>query len=217
VLDELAVATEENGRRQARIGIGVHVGYFLLAGVLLALGIRDPLYLGVLAGLSALNVALAYAGTGRRTPALVLTIIFTNVLIIALFARMFSPFLVAPGVGAVSLMAFAFHPAAATGRSLALITVLVVVAVLAPWLAELAGWISSTTSIDHGTILMHSTMDGIANMPVEPVLCAFVVVLLVIAVGLAGSVARAERRARCHVLVQAWQLRQLLSVPPDRG
>jgi serine/threonine-protein kinase len=217
VVAEMEAATHVNSMRQARIGILVHTGYFLLAGVLLVLGVRDPLYLGTLAGLSAINVGLALVGTRRRPPALVLTIIFTNLLIVALFSRMFSPFLVAPGVGAVSVMAFAFHPAAASARSLAIVTALAAFAVLAPWFAEMAGWISATTSIEHGAIRMLSTIEGIANLPVELLLSGFVVLLFAIAAMLAASVARAERRARRHMLVQAWQLRQLLSVPVGRA
>jgi hypothetical protein len=186
----------------------------LLAPIFYALGIRDPGYLVALAALAALNVGLQLVAMHRQGPALTAAIIVGNVALVGLFARIFTPFLIAPGVGAVMLMAFALHPAARELRVVVSCGILGMVVVIGVWLAEWLGWVSQTIRIVDGAIVLQSPLAGIDAFPTIPALLFYSVTLTAVAGGLAHSAARSERRTRRQLHVQTWHLRQLLSVPP---
>jgi serine/threonine-protein kinase len=217
VAEELEMLDRSNAQRQARIGLAVHLGFVALAVVFYAFGAHDPVHLGALAALSAINAAIDWTGSRRVTQANTVATIVFNLLIIVLLARLFSPFLIAPGVGAVSLMAFASHPAAANTRLFAGIATIGIVGVLLVWFVELAGWATPTLSTVGGTIEMTSPIHGLATVPLLPALCLYSIVLVIAAAALAGSVASAERATKRQMHIQAWQLRQLLSVPARGG
>jgi serine/threonine-protein kinase len=211
VEDELAAIDDAESRRQARIGTWLHVGYLGVALAFFALGAHDPAYLGALAALAIVNAAISYAGSRRPTRANTTATIVFNIAMIGLFARLFSPFLVAPGVGAVTLMAFASHPAVATSRRLlATSTALGMLAVLGIWAAEVSGAIAPTMTIEGASIVMTSPIAGIASVPLVPALILYAVTLIVAAALLAGSLAKLQREAYRRLHVQAWHLRQLL-------
>ncbi len=109
---ELAAIDDVQSRYHARLGVATHFGYLMLAVVLALLGMHDG-YIAALAAVSTINVLAAFAGTRGRTNAVLILVIFGNVASLVLFSRMFSPFLIAPGLAAVTVMAFAFHPIAA--------------------------------------------------------------------------------------------------------
>ena len=215
VIAELAALDAREGQRQARLAVAIHVAYFLLAPSFYALGIRDLGYLAALAGLSALNVGLQLVAMHRQGPTLTTGIIVANVALIGLFARMFTPFLIAPGVGAVMLMAFALHPAASELRVIVQCGILGTIVVVGEWLAEVFGWVSRTITIVDGAIVLKSPLAGVEAFPAIPALIFFAITLTAVAGGLAHSAARSERSTRRQLQVQAWHLRQLLSVPSD--
>jgi len=217
VAEELEIIDRSIAQRQARIGMAVHIGFILLAILFYALGARDPVHLGALAALSAINVAIDWTGARRVTRANTIGTIVCNLLIVILLARLFSPFLIAPGVGAVSLMAFASHPAAARTRLFAAVATIGMLGVLAVWFVEAVGWVTPTLSTEGSTIAMTSPIVGLEHVPLMPALCLYSIVLIVFAATLAGSIANAERATKRHLHIQAWQLRQLLSVPSRAG
>jgi hypothetical protein len=124
---------------------------------------------------------------------------------------MFSPFLVAPGIGAVALMAFAFHPMASRPSVLAMTAAAGSIGVVGLWFGELVGWISPTMAVHGDRLSFTSPIDGIGSVPLDIALCLYAVSLVVAAALLAGSMAVLERDARRRLHVQAWQLRQLLA------
>src|SRR5207247_5560489 len=76
-----------------------------------------------------------------------------STLLIALYARMVTPFLAAPCIAVVAAMIVATHPKIARPPVLAIV---LVVAVLGPWLLELVGALSETTSITGNTIVLRA-------------------------------------------------------------
>jgi eukaryotic-like serine/threonine-protein kinase len=209
---ELAAVDTLAIRRHALIAVFAHLGYVAVAPILWLIGVHDAGYLGALAAcgtIAAVGGALELR-TGR---VLAPVVIACDLAIIILFARMFTPFLVAPAIGAVTVMATAFHPSAARLRVMIVVALLSIAAILGTWLAEVVGIVVPTMRTYDGKIELASPLDGIRALPPAPALACFVVALFAVAAVLAVRVARSERAARHHLHVQAWQLRQLLAVP----
>jgi hypothetical protein len=129
---------------------------------------------------------------------------------LAFVARIFSPLFVAPGFAAVAAMTIIFTPSKSRIASPLGLVVLMELAVLGPWLLERLDIISRTMSIDAGGV--HLIASGIG--PYEPrsllVTTIYVFTLLAIACFVAGVRRAHERDTKRQLLVQAWQLRQLL-------
>jgi hypothetical protein len=201
--------------RQAKIAIGIYAGYACMAPLLLALGIRDAPYLCALVAIASCNIAIASVTLIRRRTAPRIIVALGHAAMCGLIARMCTPLFLAPGVTAVTLMAYAQHPATRR-RELLSGGVLAIAAVLGVWGAEACGWISATTIVDGGAIHLVPPLDGMAQFPIIPALCCYLILLVGVASELAYSVARRGREARCELHVQAWTLRQLVSLdePP---
>jgi eukaryotic-like serine/threonine-protein kinase len=216
VAEELTLIDDRSSRQHAWIGVAVHAFYLSLAVVFAILGMRDG-HIAALAAVSIINVISAWLGTKHRTAPLFVVVMLGNVATIALFARMFTPFLIAPGLAAVTLMAFAFHPVAAEIRTLAILTIGGIVTVIGLWALEATDVLAPTMRISDGAIHLLSPIDNIGALPVELSLCLYALTLIVIATILAHNNAVAARSARDHLHIQAWQLRQLISVPVARS
>jgi len=215
VAEELASLDRAAALRMSFIGVMVHIGMFALAAFLFSLGLRGPSLIGF-ALLSGTRVATGLYEMKRERPQGLPINFALNAAVIAMLARMFTPFLVAPGLAAVTLMAFAFHPAAASTRVLVQAWVLSIAAVAGTWLLEKVGVFASTMSTSSGHLLLISPLRHIEKLPAGSALCIQAIVLLVIAALLAGSAARAQRAARHHLLVQTWQLSQLVAPAKPR-
>jgi hypothetical protein len=85
------------------------------------------------------------------------------------------------------------------------------IGILAPWVAELAGWISPTTLVasDHITLVPHHFSAG--PFQVESALTLYGPLLVIVATIWAVGFARSEDNARRQLHLQAWRLRQLVT------
>ena len=215
VLEELASLDRAASLRLSLIGVMVHIGMLALAVFLFSLGLRGASLIGF-ALLSATRIATGLFEMKRELPRGLPINFALNAAVIAMLARMFTPFLIAPGLAAVTLMAFAFHPAAANTRVLVHAFALSLGAVVGTWLLEKLGVFASTMTSSDGHLLLISPLRHIQALPAGPALCVQTIVLLVVSTLLAGSAARAQRAARHRLLVQTWQLSQLVARPKAR-
>jgi len=217
----VACEVEEVARRErlqkAKVSVGVYVGYACLAPLLFAFGIRDVGYLSALVVIAAVNIVLASRGLGRRTEGRSQRILvaLAYAAMFAVIARMFTPLFIAPGLAAVTLMTYAQHPTTQRREMLGA-SILAIVAILGVWGAELIGWISATTLVVDGHVTLVPPLDGIAEFPIIPALACYLVGLVGIAVEVAYVGARRGREVRSALHVQAWQLRQLVSLEQHR-
>lgn len=204
--------------RMAKVSIATYAGYACVAPLLLAFGIRDAPYLCALVAIALGNIAIASVTLVQRRPAPRIVVALGHAAMVGLIARMFTPLFIAPGITALTLMAYAQH-AATRRRDLASGSALAIAAVLGVWGAEALGWISATTVIDGGVIRLAPPLEGVAGFPIVPALCCYSILLVAVATEFAYSVARRGRDARRGLHVQAWHLRQLVSLdaPPRRG
>jgi len=131
--------------------------------------------------------------------------------LIAIIAHAFSPFLLAPGLAAMTTTALLFSRSFARRRSMLLLVIAMAAAVLLPWLAEVVHLLPSTMDVQpHG--ILFATNDVQSSPAIRIVgLVAFFFGLLFAGAALAWRMLRAERASRNQLYVQAWQLKQLVS------
>jgi hypothetical protein len=131
---------------------------------------------------------------------------------IALLARMFSPFFIAPGIAAVTAVGLTLGFMPATVRGAATTISVMSAAVLLPWLAELAGWLTpSFRSMPAQLVILAPGVQARETVSVY-VFAGYAVMLVVATVLVVHAVRRADRTVREALHLQAWQLRQLVPV-----
>jgi len=210
---ELEAMDVINLREQARVAI---VAFLISLGflpILIWLGIRDPLYLA-LYGFTALanaltGMILVRAKRKVSTPMLYF-VVGAGVAFIAVVARVFTPFLVTPGIAAGILLSFCLHPR--FGRWW-LLGLLLSAGAIVPWLLELTGVLERTISISNGALALHPLNSNLEMPQVEIGLALYTVTLVVVVGAIARTTAQTLREARRIAHMQAWHLRQLVPIP----
>jgi serine/threonine-protein kinase len=211
-MDAMIKADEmETLRRMARAGALGYLGYLCFLPLVVS-GSEMLGYLAALLSILALNIYLLldprfYKNLKTRA----FYIVLGNSAMVAILARMASPFLIAPSVAALGTMALVFSPTYQRMRGVALLAISMGAAVLVPWLLEALDVLEPTLSL---------TADGLAITPPlldvgDPAKVAVLVLYVVAIVGAAAAMAfqnrRAERIVRDRIHLQAWRLRQLVS------
>jgi serine/threonine-protein kinase len=212
VRDELDAIDRSDDERQLRMMAVVNAVHVAIIPLAIVLGIRDVFYLTSLGCLPLLNIGLQICAVRseklKRWCAPLAGI--CAMLLLAFMARVFTPFLFAPGYAAISLMAFALSSQARDRRVVGTITLSSVAAILGVWGAEATGLISRTMWTYGGTLVLRSPLDGIDSFPIVPALCFYVVFLIGSSASVSYAVSRMQRRSREQLQIQSWQLRQLL-------
>jgi eukaryotic-like serine/threonine-protein kinase len=207
---ELVAIDQATSQQFTRNLIAVHSPLLITMLAMWCFGVRDVLYLvlGVGVTLTGLSFAAIELTTGRslaRFHHVVLVLMF------ALTARIFTPFLVAPGIVAVNVIAFAFHPSGTRLRIFLSFAVAAVVAVLGVFALEVIGVLTPTTTWVGGALVLRSPVAGMENFPCPAALCVYLVTLTVMSALLAFAVAKLGRTARERVHIKAWQIRQVIA------
>jgi serine/threonine-protein kinase len=139
-----------------------------------------------------------------------------NAILIGMLARMFSPFLIAPGVAAATTIAMLGSPLFRRERMIGPLVALMITAVLVPWLLELVGVLAPTMSFDAGRMTIHDIKVEISAFPVQAGLATFTVALVFVAALVSRALSRGDEDAQRRLHLQAWQLRQLVPEPASQ-
>src|SRR5262249_12897508 len=99
-------------------------------------------------------------------------------------------------------------------RSVLIVVIAMIAAVLVPWLAEQIGIVSATTGVGDGLALTGPALHVRATAQLA-VLVGLVIALVTSAGWMAHAMRKTEYSMRQQLYVQAWQLRQL--VPQTRA
>jgi eukaryotic-like serine/threonine-protein kinase len=125
-------------------------------------------------------------------------------------ALMFTPLFIAPGFAAVASMTMLFTAGKTRLSSPIAVAIVMEIAVLGPWLLEHLHVLPSSTVVDVDGIHLHPAAIG----PHEPralvVSTLYASMLIILACAIARARREHERETKRQLLVQAWQLRQLL-------
>jgi tRNA A-37 threonylcarbamoyl transferase component Bud32 len=181
--------------------------YLAFFAILFWTGFREPAYLAagiILSAIVGLNGLLA---TRENVLLSGYIVIASNALMIALLARIGTPFLVAPGIAVVTAMSIATDPRLLRAWQLA---VVLVGAVIVPWLLEVVGVLSPTMTFAGSSLILHSSAGEIDPRGAMVALVLYVIAIVTLGILLARAQASARRIAQRTVQLQAWQLHQLV-------
>jgi len=199
VLAYLDTPTPRRGemiRRSSRAGMIAYIAYLIFGPAFLWLGAGAPGYALALLLLVAGNVTVLWlqgVRGHRERPAVVAA---GNILLIALIARITSPFLLAPGIAAVTTMAIGLTPVYEQGRRLFVLAVAMIAAVLAPYLGEQLGWLAATTTPTRDGFVLAAPGLHLREGGQTVLMMLYTVSLIAAGAVLAFNLARAQRAAR---------------------
>ncbi len=138
-------------------------------------------------------------------------VLVIHVLLIAVVSHLYTPFFLGPGTAAVVAMGFMTGPQYAK-RQATWVATIAFAGVMLPFLAEQIGWLPQSFEIGEGFATIRSPMFH-AGPWTFAVLTLFTAALIGSCVVMTRGLKTAERRARQHMHMQAWQLRQLVASP----
>jgi len=207
---EVELDTATIVRRTAKAAIVAYLGYFAFLPLFFWVGVREPFYIGAMVACCLANIAILAHHARSDTKFHPYLLAAGSALLILVLARMFSPFLVAPGTAAVTALGLMFGPAYVTRRSALVMIAVMSSAVLLPWLAETVGLISHTLTVNEAGINMDSPAMGTSTVPSQFILVGYTIALVTIGVTMGISRRDAERSARRTLHLQSWHLRQLV-------
>jgi hypothetical protein len=124
---------------------------------------------------------------------------------------MYTPFLIAPSLAAMSVMAILFTPTRSRLTTVPAMFGIVSLAVLGPWVLERLDVLSRTTTVDASGILMTPLAIAGDETSTLGVAAVYVLALIAAAAGMASGMRTRERGAKRSLMLQAWQLRQLVA------
>ena len=195
-------------RSHARFIALASVTYLAFVPFLPWMGVGDS-YMAAAVGLSLLLAMVSWTLTRTRHVSVALVIaVVIQASFIALCARMFSPFLIAPGLASVTVMLLAIH-LRRLAPTLALSAVCAL-AVIGPWLLEEVGLLSSTMQGVGANLVLQSEAVGMWMPAATFGLPLALIALLMNTVYLTRSVVRWRRELQRSLRIQEWHLRQLV-------
>ena len=142
--------------------------------------------------------------------------IIANIGMFALFAIVVSPVIMGPAPAIIMIMLLAAQRRLV---SIWIIAVLTALAVISPWLLQLAGLIDPIISVSNNDVILHTMGSMLGLTKVVIGLVFYCVVMTQLAALMARAADDDRRLARRTNHLQTWQLRQLMpraqtSIPP---
>jgi serine/threonine-protein kinase len=203
-------------QRAGRVGAFAYLGYIAVFVMVSSLGFSSPIYPILFSLFIVLNIALLAWYTRATAPRPILPLLLSSAAIIALMARMFSPFLIGPGLAAVTSMGFMLGIVPVTRAATIAVVLFHLGAIMVPWIIEELGWISRSFELTSSATIIYApglrVEDSAPPFSHTLVLAAYAVVLVIAAVYMAATIRRTEMAARRSLHLQAWQLRQLVPI-----
>ena len=212
-LDQLHQAQSRDQAKIARMAYLLHVGPLVF---LIANGVRSWFLVTTLAIAVTAVVACAWYGSVHviRTEGLTARkaiVIVGNALTVLVYARMSSPFLVAPAAATLMISALFGSPAYRRRAPVILAIMLTTLAILGPWVAERVHWVSPTIVFDKHLCIVS---DAIRWSPASILIALTIYAIAFLYASAAITLRRAaiEESAQTQLHVHAWRLRQLVQV-----
>jgi serine/threonine-protein kinase len=205
----MASIAEETSRRRSMLVALFALGFLAFLPLLMWMGVRDAWVVIAFTTLVAANGLHALRLAVKKSPATVAQLyvgVLLNSLVIGTVSHMFTPFLVAPGIAAVSVMMYLSDPR----LHAKLVIPLVVVAVLGPWLVEITGLVSPTVAAVGGNLMLHSPAVTVTMPATSLALALFVGSMIALAGVVAKRLGDTVQTSLRTVELQAWHLRQLV-------
>ncbi len=189
------------------------LGYLAFVPLLLWSGVRDVTFVIAFAALSLISAGqvMLMLRKEKITPAPLYLNAAINALLIGVVCRMTGPFIIAPALVLVTLMAYASHP---RFGKIPILAGILSASVLVPWGLELIGVLEKTYSFHDGSLTLSSSVVQFSSVPVQLAMAAVLVSLIGVVAVLTRGLAMRQRDAARKLELHAWQLRQIVPVAP---
>ena len=198
-------------RTNARVGVWLFVAFLAFTPLLWWVAPRGSPYVLALSVMTATNLGLCWWGARVRPLGREGLIAVSMMVLLAIVAHMFTPFLAAPGLAATAVMVIVLTPTRSRLTSASVMMVLACLAVLGPWVLERMGALPVTTTIDeHGVLLRAPGLVGDETSTLV-VGVLYVLALIVGTAVVANAMRVREHAARHRLHLQAWHLRHLVT------
>nr|MBA3463365.1 hypothetical protein [Deltaproteobacteria bacterium] len=195
----------------SKIAVYAYIFFFAFMPLIWWIAPQGSPWLLVISMMVLINLGVCYWGSKYNPSGKEGLIAITNAMLLAIVARMYTPFLIAPGLAAMSAMAILFTPTRSRLTTVPAMFVIVSLAVLGPWVLERIGVLSLTTTVDTNGILMTPLAIAGDEASTLGVAAVYVLALIAAALGMASGMRTRERGAKRSLMLQAWQLRQLVA------
>ena len=198
-------------KTHARVGTWLYVAFLAFTPLLWWIAPRGSPWVLALSVMIVSNLVLCWWGATFRPHGKEWLLAISNTILLAIVAHMYTPFLAAPGMAAMSAMVMVLSPTRSRLTSgIVAMTVLYCLSVLGPWVLERVGVVAVTTTVsEHGAVLHAPAFAGDQTSTLV-VGVLYVIGLVAGAALLAAAMRARERSARHRLHLQAWQLRQLV-------
>jgi hypothetical protein len=189
-------------RRGSRAGVVTSVAYLLFGPAFLWLGAGAARYAFALLVLVAANITVLYLQGFRGHRDRPVLVAAGNVALVVLIARATSPFLLAPGIAAITVMGLAFTPNYERPRALLALVAAMAAAVLGPWIGEQIGWLATTTTSTRDGFQINAVGLHLREGGQAVLMVLYTLSLLAAGAVLAFNLSRSERRLRYRIHAQ---------------
>ena len=209
---ELAAEARAQTKRQARLALGAYAALGSFIPHMIWAGVAKPLDLVALIAILGLLVAHAMIGMREiRFPAIAPAVSLSlSGILVFLLARMYSPFLLAPGIAAITGVVMMAGPMFRGRRMLVASIAVLVGAVVLPYLLELLGVFAPTMNVAADQLVLSRLALHLPAFQTGMGLTGFTIGFIAIATLLSWTIATRDADARRQLQIQAWQLRQLI-------
>jgi eukaryotic-like serine/threonine-protein kinase len=202
---------EDSARFTATMAGWYHLSFLIITGLVLAMGIKSVVALGLYASVSAIAAAIGFlSARGLVSPRYRL---FANVisgtLAIGFMSMMFGPLFLIPGMAAILTMASSFNTNTSAARTL--VIGIGVLAVLVPLGLELVGLLPPSYDFRDGALIILPRMHYFSPGPTMLFLSYIALSHIVSVSVLVGRLNEARMDAIEKAHKQSWQLKQLVS------
>lgn len=206
---ELAAAAGSARRQAARSGAGRFIFWNAFVPVAMWMGLRDRSMSAVVIAAAVTCGAFAFWLSRRRQVELRhgFVLLSLSSLVIALMSAVFGPFILVPGQAATNTMYFAMS---ADRRGRRVVILAGVLAVVAPFALELLGVLPRSTLFTGGQIHVLPRATQLPELQTTVFLLLTSVAMVVIPGLMIGRMRDALAAAEQRLVLQAWNLRQLV-------
>jgi eukaryotic-like serine/threonine-protein kinase len=211
VAETIAAADRVANRRHARIAGIAYLGYTTFIPFLAWIGVREWTPIAVYGAIIlALVVAAAFRVRYPDHIAPAVATVIGNAAMIGWIGRMFSPYLIAPGLGAMTIVIMNGSSQFRSRSLLLLMIVGMAIGTAGSGLLEFAGGLHQTLTFADDHIRIRSGVLVLNETPLQLGLALYAFGLVLAAAVLSHTLGRANDDSQRRLHLQAWRLRQLV-------
>jgi serine/threonine-protein kinase len=212
VVEEIAAFDRGGAADYLQLAVWMFLGFLVITPLLWWIAPSGTRWVPLLTGTILVGAALNWWASQRVSVTRVMWCICFNAIIVTVVARMYSPFLIAPGLATMIVMGTTITTIAPMWIGRTLIPALGIASIIGPWLLERLDVLSRTTSVvGESLIELRVAAVGSHELPILTVASLYTCVLMIASALFATEIRRREHELKRRLHLQAWQLRQLVS------